>query len=67
MTERARVRRAACFFGFHGARASRGYQLGDPTWCVRCGRTWRSTYDGINAGWRRDRGLSYGNTKGKDQ
>lgn len=58
----ARRQKLACFFGLHGATGGRGTgrRLGEFEWCLRCGRTWESTYDGIEAGWRRRRDLRFG-------
>lgn len=51
----SRMQRLACWFGLHGSLAGSigaARQLPDLRWCLRCGRTWESTYDGIEAGWR---------------
>lgn len=65
METRQLLDRAACAVGFHGDQGASGIPHANLSliWCVRCGRTWQSSYDGIEHFWLRRRDLSWGVSK----
>ena len=49
-----------CALRGHGDMAGNEDEIGGMRWCLRCGRTWRDTYDGIEVSWVRIHGVKFG-------